>query len=114
MSEKLLKFMPKFVSAFFLVIILFGVYVKIWEWRQEKFELKNVLIKIIIPYYASGGDLHWSFKGFRIYVDSDNRPIDFPEKNWNSTIQIGDSVIIIARKSFFFDELDGLNIHKVN
>lgn len=108
------RFITKLLIGFSIIIFILGVYIRIWEWRQEKFELKNVTIVRILPYHSGGGDLHWSFKGFRVYVDSDNRPIDFPEKNWDSIIQIGDRVVIIARKSFFFDELDGLNIHKVD
>lgn len=114
MTDKFIKFIPKFLVSFFFMIIIFGAYIKIWEWRQDKFELINVTIVKILPYHSSGGDLQRSFRGFRIYIVEDKRKIDFPYKYWKRDIKIGESVDIIARKSFFSGELDGLAIKKVS
>lgn len=96
-----------------IFIIIFITYIHVWEHSQEKFKFENVAIISIKHYYKSGGDLHWSVSGFRVFIDSDERPIDFPLKYWNKIIKEGSKVNIIARKSFFGNELDGLEINSV-
>ena len=90
-----------------------GLYARVWELRQPDIVWEGVHVVKILPYRKGGGDLHWSFNGRRVYVQEDERLIDFPMKRWNSDIRVGDSVRITVRKSFFGDELDGLEIHRV-
>jgi hypothetical protein len=103
------------LTAVLLGIITLGVYARIWEWTQPRQEIEKAVVSSIEPYYHSGGDLHWSSRGNRIYIQGENRPIDFPSKNWNNTVREGDTINLIVKKSFplFGDELDGLNITTV-
>jgi len=96
-----------------IIILLFGliVYIKIWEAIQTEIELENVII-VKIQHYEYSGDLHWHIKGYRIYIKGDERPIDFPEKKWDASIKIKERVTLIVRRSFFGDELDGLQVRK--
>jgi hypothetical protein len=90
-----------------------GVYTRIWEALQPEQHLSNVKISSI-EQYLSSSDLHWSLRGYRVYVVGEHRPIDFPLKNWDNTVQIGDTVALVVRRSFPWlglkDELDGLSI----
>ncbi len=97
----------------FLAIAAVGLYARIWEMRQPEFLLPSVHVTKILPYRQGGGDLHWSLNGRRVYIQEDQRLIDFPMKKWNRDIQVGDTVTITVRRSFFGNELDGLNIQKV-
>ena len=102
---------PTFVILFmFFCFILLLCYIKIWENRQPKFLIENAKIHQILPYHKGGGDLHWTLNGIRIYIENDLRPIDFPSKNWNDSIKVGSEVNLIVRKSFFGNELDGIEI----
>lgn len=114
MTNRIMKLAPRLVVVFVVLVIICVTYVRIWELRQQTFQLSNVTVLRISPYRSGGGDLHWSFRGFRIHIAEDERNIDFPYKYWNKSIKIGDKVDITARKSYFFDELDGLAIEKVD
>lgn len=98
-----------------LVFVALGplFYIRIWELQQPKVELKKVCIVEILPYRQTAGDLHWSYKGYRIYIKGDKRTIDFAKKNWNESIEINDSVNMVVRQSFFGNELDGLRVEKI-
>ena len=85
-----------------------GWYGLFWEKRQPKEQMSG-RIKLIEP-YQNHNDLHWSSNGYRIFIEGEDRPIDFPRKNWDDTVREGDSVDLIVRRSFFGDELDGLSI----
>jgi hypothetical protein len=97
--------------AIFAGLTSFGGYARLWEYRQPKIEIKNAILSEVKPYH-SHNELHWSYSGNRIYIVGENRIIDFPSGNWDNTVQAGDSVDLIVRKSFplFGDELDGLYI----
>lgn len=90
-----------------------GLYARVWELRQPEVVLDGVHITKILPYRKGGGDLHWSFNGRRVYIREDERLIDFPMKRWDSGIRVGDRVRITVRRSFFGNELDGLEVRKV-
>ena len=108
---KIVKFLFYLFAS--LIIILVS-YIHIWESFQEKIIIKNSEVLKIIPYYQSGGDLHWSRKGYRIYINNEYRPIDFPIRKWDERIKESSKVKLIVRKSFFGDELDGLEISPTN
>lgn len=99
--------------AVIIIMAVSGLYVRVWELHQPEVVLEGVHVTKILPYRKGGGDLHWSLNGRRVYVREDERLIDFPLKRWNSDIRVGDSVRITVRKSFFGDELDGLEIHRI-
>ena len=94
------------------MILSIGLYIKTWETRQPMLELNDVVVEKILPYHRGGGDLHWSLKGYRIYIEDDPRPIDFPLKNWEDSIQVNDRISLRVRASFFNNELDGLVVIK--
>ena len=104
----------KMFLLFFVMLTLFVVYIHIWEYNQPKKVLKNVTIFKIVKYYYSGGDLHWGYRGFRVYIANDHRPIDFPIRNWNNSIKINTRATLIVRESFFGEELDGLSIESAD
>lgn len=88
-------------------------YAKAWEALQPEEYLSNRKI-ISIEQYWSSNDLHWSLKGYRIHIVGEHKPIDFPLKNWDRAVQVGDSVNLIVKRSFPWlrskGELDGLRI----
>ena len=99
--------------ASIVLLISVGLYARLWELRQPEVVLEGVQVTKILPYRKGGGDLHWSLNGRRVYIREDKRLIDFPMKRWNSDIHVGDSVRMTVRRSFFGDELDGLEIHRI-
>ena len=103
------------VIAVLVGVSAFGGYTKYWESRQPKQIINSAIVREIEPYYNSGGDLHWSSSGNRILIEGENRPINFPEKNWDNTVQESDTIDLIIRRSYFGNELDGLKIddHKI-
>jgi hypothetical protein len=72
-----------------------GAFAKIWEVTQPKQYLLMAKVQFI-ERYSYTNDMRWSSRGYRIYIIGENKPIDFPLKNWKSTVQE--------------DELDGLSI----
>jgi hypothetical protein len=95
----------------FVGLASFLGYARIWEYRQPKQEIRNAIVTDIKPYYYRN-ELHWSTSGNRIFIESEKRPIDFPSDNWDKTVEKGDSVDLVVRRSFplFGDELDGIHI----
>ena len=93
-----------------LVIIGIIVYIRLWELHQPVIILPKTTIRSISPYYYNGGDLHWAIHGYRVYVNEDERPIDFPAKRWNDSVKVGIRATLEVRKSFFRNELDGISI----
>ena len=95
------------------ILFSLGAYARIWEALQPEQRLSKMKISSI-EQYLSSSDLHWSLRGYRVYVVGEHRPIDFTLKNWDHTVQIGDTVDLAVRCSFPWfglkDELDGLNI----
>ena len=95
------------------ILFSLGAYAMIWEALQPEQHLSNMKISSI-EQYVSSSDLHWSLRGYRVYVVGEHRPIDFPLKNWDNTLQIGDTLDLVVRRSFPWfglkDELDGLSI----
>ena len=105
------------LGSFCFVGVLFtlGMYAKIWEWQQPKQHIPRTKVVSIKP-YSSDNDLHWSLRGYRIQIESEERVIDFPSKHWDETVREGDAVAMTVRKSFplFGDEFDGLDIIILN
>lgn len=89
-----------------------GGYARIWEYRQPKQSITQAEILSIGP-YSSHNELHWSSKGNRVRTRGEDRVIDFPLKNWDKTVRVGDSVDLVVRRSFplFGNELDGISIN---
>ena len=92
-----------------------GAYARIWEELQPEQHLSNMKISSI-QQYCSSNDLHWSLRGYRVRILGEYKPIDYPLENWDNTLQIGDTVNLVVRRSFqwfgFKDELDGLSIFR--
>lgn len=97
----------------FCVLVFLGAYARIWEVRQPKRHISNKIVRSFEP-YSSTNELHWSFRGFKVYIVGESRPIDFPLKNWDNSVQEGDTVDLVVRHSYEWfgskDELDGLHI----
>ena len=95
------------------IFVCFGASAKIWEVVQPKQYVLGAKVHSIEPYIYTN-DIHWSLRGYRIYIVGENKAIDFSLKNWDSTVQKGDVVDTLVRRSFpwfgFKDELDGLSI----
>jgi hypothetical protein len=95
------------------ILFSLGAYASIWEALQPEQHLSNMKISSI-EQYCSSNDLNWSLRGYRVYTIGEHKPIYFPLKNWDSTVQIGDTVNLAVRRSFPWlsskDELDGLSI----
>ncbi|MEE8409955.1 MAG: hypothetical protein V3T05_10135 [Myxococcota bacterium] len=102
------------VTAAALGLMVFAGYVRVWEWRQPAMRIERATVSSIVPYYRSGGDLHWSLRGMRVYFEGDGEtpvaPIDYPAKHWDETVQVDDTVDAVIRRSFFGNEYDGLQI----
>jgi hypothetical protein len=101
------------VICSFCILILLGAYARIWEKLQPTQHITKTILRSFEP-YSSTNELHWSYRGFKVYIVGEDRPIDFPLKNWDTSVQEGDTVDLIVRQSFqwfgFKDELDGLLI----
>ena len=97
------------------IIFLFYAYIKIWEMCQKDQYIENVKIQIVEPYNYRN-DLHFSLRGYRVYVEGVTKPIDFPLKNWESTVQEGDTVDLVVKLNFKYfglkNEFDGVGITK--
>ncbi len=106
------------------LIVLFGAAISIltyassWESKQPIMPISEAVIKTIDP-YSNHNDLHRTSRGNRVYIEGENRPIDFPENVWNanidSTVQEKDTTTMAVRESFSYwrlleDQLDGLFI----
>ncbi len=85
-------------------------YTRVWEWRQDKLPQQAAKVISVTPYAQLEGEFHWSSEGMRITLDGVEGPIDYPIKQWNETIQAGDTVDAVIRKSYFDNEYDGLEI----
>lgn len=112
-NTKINKYITYGIISTFCVLIFIGTYVRIWEERQPKRHITKTIVRSIEP-YSHTNELHWSFRGFKIYINEVDKPIDFPLKNWDDTVEVGDTVDLVVRKSYQWlglkDELDGLNI----
>jgi hypothetical protein len=101
------------IGTLLIVSVFIVIYPRLWEIRQKKQIISQASIQSITP-YSMTNDLHWSSQGFRVHIVGENRPIDFPSKNWDNTVKIGDTVELVVRQSFRWfslkDELDGLSI----
>jgi len=120
----------KVVGLCAIILTILGITIgpSIWENSQSVLRLNYVIIESEEDYKSGGGDLHWSSKGKRIYLQGLDKPIDFPLNKWykteddtlavKDTLAVGDTVNVIIRKScpYFglFDEYDGLSIKKPN
>ena len=95
------------------ILFIFYAYIKIWEMCQKDQYIENVKIQIVESYNYRN-DLHLSLRGYRVYVEGVTEPIDFPLKNWDSTVQEGDTVDLVVKQSFkcfgFKNEFDGVSI----
>jgi hypothetical protein len=98
------------LSSLFIIIFAFIAYIRSWEKSQPKFVIQGGIIEKITPYYKSGGDLHWGLYGVRVYIHNLQIPIDFSKKNWNYEVQNNTKVDLLVRRSFFGNELDGLEV----
>jgi hypothetical protein len=103
------------IIALACILFSLGAYARIWEASQPEQQLLNMEINSIEQYFSSC-DLHWSSRGYRVYVVGEHKPIDFPLKNWDRTVQIKDTVNLVVKPGFPWlsskDELDGLRIYR--
>jgi hypothetical protein len=102
-------------GVFIAFLTSLGIYARIWELRQPKQQMTQVKVISIEP-YSLINDLHWSSRGYRVYITNEDKPIDFSSKSWDLTVEVGDIVDVIVRRSFPWfdlkDELDGLSIYE--
>jgi hypothetical protein len=106
--------------AIYILLILGGIlgclgfYARMWEVMQAEKYFSEATIQSI-EQYSYRNELHWSSRGYRVYIVGENKPIDFPLKNWDNTVNVGDAVDLIVRSSFPWfglkNELDGLSIN---
>ena len=75
---------------------------RLWEWRQPKLELEGARIASVTP-YESGGGAEVSFEG-------QDGTVDFPPEHWDASLQAGDTVNAMIRRSFFGADYDGLQV----
>lgn len=103
-----------FGAMFALVggIAALGLYARIWEGMQPEETINSAKVLSIEPYNRSN-DLHWSSRGNRLRIVGGDRVIDFPRSRWDSSVQVGDTIDLVVRRSFplFGDELDGREIN---
>jgi hypothetical protein len=98
------------IEAFsvFTFFVGLGGYARYWESKQPEIEIKGAVVSSIEPYHYRS-DI-WSSSGSRLQINGEKRTIQFPSEVWDSTVKEGDLVDIVARRSFFGDNLDGLRI----
>ena len=106
-----------FICGLFIlggILCCLGLYARIWETMQSEIYFSKATIRSIEP-YSHTNDLHWSSGGYRVYIVRENKPIDFPLKNWDETVHVRDAVDLVVRRSFPWfglkNELDGLSIN---
>ncbi|MDH3745936.1 MAG: hypothetical protein OES47_12620 [Acidobacteriota bacterium] len=92
--------------------LLLGAFARLWEWRQPQLEHAGVTVSKTVGYYSSGGDIHWSRKGMRVHLDGVDGVVDFPARHWDPSVQEGDTVDVVIRRSFFGNQYDGLAISR--
>jgi hypothetical protein len=101
------------LSAVLGVLICLGAYARIWEERQPKQYVSKAEVRSIEKYRYTN-DLHWSSRGYRVNIVGEDKAIDFSSKNWDNTVEVGDNIDAVVRRSFPWfglkDELDGLSI----
>jgi hypothetical protein len=95
-----------------LALVTIGAVARIWEWRQPQVELRATTVEAAAPYHQSWKDLHWSLRGTRVRLQGLEGPVDFPARQWDESIRVGDVADAVVRKSFFGNEYDGLEIRQ--
>lgn len=65
--------------------------------------------------YENTGNKHLTQRGFEVSFEDGLGRVDFPRKNWDSSIAVGDTVEVLTRKSLnwfgkFPNEFDGLEV----
>lgn len=111
-KENIGKYILYGTITLFTGLIGLGVYSKIWESRQQKEEIENVVIKSIQPYCRRSGDLYWLSKSYRIFIEGENKPIEFLSKHWDDSVKEGDIVDLVVREScpLFEEKFYGLTV----
>ncbi len=104
-------------TAVALALVVAGLlgFARLWEWRQPEVRIHAVTVASVTPYYQSGGDMHWSASGMRVFLRGErvpSGPVDYPEEVWDRAVGPRDRVDVVIRRSFFGDEWDGLAIRK--
>ena len=100
------------IASLVVIGLSFFMYSRSWESKQEKITLNNPVVTSINRY--RGGDVHWNLNGVRVLIEGEEKPIDFPSRNWDYEIAEGDTLdSLVVRDSFpwfgLFEELDGLS-----
>lgn len=118
------KLRPLAWSAATAVLILlvvgsgFLAYTRIWEWRQPSVEVQALTLESVTPYFRSGGDIHWTRRGQRVYLGGGEQApsgaVDFPAAHWDASLAAGDRVDVVVRKSYFGDQWDGIEISRAD
>ncbi len=110
MNNKIVQYA---IFVLFCALIFLGAYARIWEARQPKRHITKKIVRSIEP-YSQTNELHWSFRGFKVHIVGEDKPIDFSSKNWDKSVRVGDTVDVVVRQSYQWfgskDELDGLYI----
>ena len=95
-------------------LTIFGMFKgpSIWEHYQPKIELTARVLEIE-PYYGRN-ELYMYTLGVVVVVADDPRPINFPADKWDSSIEKGDNITAVVRRSWpwfgLYDGWDGLEV----
>jgi len=91
-----------------------GLWARVWEIHQPRLQLEAVTVLATRPYYTNGIELHWSLTGTRVRLAGVEGPVDFANQRWDPSLEAGDTVDVVLRKSFFGDEYDGLAVSRTS
>ena len=96
----------------FTGMVGFGIYMKAWESRQPRQEIRGVIVRAIEP-YSYHSEVGFGSSSNDVSFEGIEKPVDFPYRHWDRTVREGDSVDVIVRQSFPLfgkNELHGLKI----
>lgn len=82
--------------------------------KQDKVFYKNAIVRDVDCRCSKLEDLSMLLPGKRVYLNDDNGGIDFSRSKWDNSIEEGDTVDVLARKSLVGEELYGLSIKPVD
>jgi hypothetical protein len=99
------------IVAAYAALLSLGIYARFWEYKQPCQEIRDAIVTDIGPH--DDGESHLFSSGFRIRIEGEKRPIDFPSGNWDKTVKEGDLVDLTVREKLpwlWDEELAGLRI----
>jgi len=106
--------LEKICAVFGVIAVGLIGYGKYWESKQQSVIIKNVSV-LSADQSRYHSDLSLSIS-YRVKVSGEEKRIYFPNGKWDTSIQKGEYVNIVAEKNFpvFASFLTGVSVEKLN